>query len=48
MIEYHVALTSGQRIIARQQQVAANTTPYRPGDVVAVHLPVASLRWLES
>jgi ABC-type Fe3+/spermidine/putrescine transport system ATPase subunit len=48
MIEYHVVLASGERIIARQQQVAADTAPYRPGAVVTVHLPVASLRRLES
>ena len=48
IIEYHIALASGEQIIARQQQVAANTAPYRPGAVVTVHLPVASLRRLES
>lgn len=48
MIEYHVALASGERIIAQQQQVAADTAPYRPGAVVTVHLPAASLRRLES
>jgi ABC-type Fe3+/spermidine/putrescine transport system ATPase subunit len=48
MIEYHVALASGDGIIARQQQVAADTAAYRPGAVVTVNLPIASLRRLES
>ena len=48
MIEYHVTLASGERVIAQQQQIAADTVPYRPGAVVTVHLPVASLRRLES
>jgi spermidine/putrescine ABC transporter ATP-binding subunit len=46
-IEYHVVTPSGDRIIARRQQSAGGGT-YCLGNVVYVHLPVASLRWLKA
>jgi len=45
-VEYHLALPSGDRIVARQQQSADGIPAYRPGTPLTVRLPAASLRWL--
>ena len=46
-IEYHITLSSGERIVARQQQSKDGSTAYRPGGLVTVQLPMAMLRWLQ-
>lgn len=46
-VEYHLTLTSGTQIVAREQQSASVTGAFRVGDSVNVQLPVASLRWLK-
>ena len=46
-VEYHVRLSTGDRILARQQQTAAGGA-YCLNTRVSLQLPVGSLRWLKS
>jgi ABC-type Fe3+/spermidine/putrescine transport system ATPase subunit len=46
-VEYHILLSSGDRIVARQQQTAAGGT-YCLSNVVWVRLSIGALRWLKA
>lgn len=46
-IEYHIALPSGDRIIAKQQQGTGSLGAFSRGSVATIQLPVASMRWLK-
>jgi putative spermidine/putrescine transport system ATP-binding protein len=46
-IEYHVALPTGDHIIAKQQQGTANLCVHSVGSTVTIQIPIASMRWLQ-